>query len=52
MLTWLENQKKRCRCSLTIEELFERYDNRDNILRQLEIDYNKRQKLSSFIQKR
>ncbi len=45
MLTWKENQKKHSKCSLTEEELFERFDNREILLEQLKENYNNKQKL-------
>ena len=42
MITQYENGTKNKKCSLTKEELFDRYDRRDEILNQLTEDYNKR----------
>ena len=42
MLTWEDNLHKWDKCSLTKEELFERFDNRDEILEHLKEDYNNR----------
>lgn len=41
MLTWEENCSKHRNCSLTKQELFDRYDKRKEILKQLTEDYNK-----------
>ena len=41
MLPYKDNISKNYKCSLTIEELFEKYDNRDKILEQLKENYNK-----------
>ena len=41
MLTCSDNLSKHNNCSLTKEQLFERYDNRDKILEQLKENYNK-----------
>lgn len=44
MLTWKDNQKKHANCSLTKEQLFDRYDKRKEILKQLTEDYNSNNK--------
>ncbi|PCI28137.1 hypothetical protein COB55_04475 [Candidatus Wolfebacteria bacterium] len=42
MLPWEDNISKYVCCSLTKQQLFDRYDNRDKLLEQLTEDYNKR----------
>ena len=43
MLPWRENQAKYNKSTMIDSKLFERYDNRDSLLKQLTEDYNKRQ---------
>ncbi|PCI28348.1 hypothetical protein COB55_03945 [Candidatus Wolfebacteria bacterium] len=45
MLTSEDNRSKHIDCSQTKEQLFEKYDNRQNLLEQLIKDYNKKQSL-------
>ena len=41
MLTWEDNCSKHTKCSLTKKELFNLYDNKNKILKQLEKEYKK-----------